>query len=316
MVEAFKVHILSEKELTIAQIRANERKAAAEQRRAAAEEGVRLAAEEAKRLRIAAKIELQRRLEEEATAKLQAQVQAKLERAARYAAKYNEGIGVEIANAKENSIRSLPHIKRLATQPALDIQSLSANESASIQTLAMLYQMEEQNKVNVISELTTISAYSNHTLARQLFINQHLDATEPLKEDESMIGGGDMDPYAIIQLDFKNELHFIMLMAYYHVQLRKLGVDSIEANEYMSTPNILKDALAYFKPRMSKETKPSVKPAQNFAAFHAALSKKKLHSYKQVPVVPFTPMIPAYGGKRRTKRRTKKHAKKRRTRKN
>jgi hypothetical protein len=138
-----------------------------------------------------------------------------------------------------------------------------------------------------------------------------------------------IDPYAIIQIDFTTEKAFIFLLAYYPVHLRLNNLRSISADQYMSTPHILRDTLKYFGADLAeyqallrndaRSVSLSKQPEQqNFTAFYAALKEQRRSTN---PIVyresfPLPQAVRSFGGKRRTKRRTKKHAKKRRTRKN
>jgi len=136
--------------------------------------------------------------------------------------------------------------------------------------------------------------------------------------------GGGIDPYAIIQNDFTTEKAFIYLLAYYPAYLQKKNLRSISADQYMSTPHILRDTLKYFgiDPTDYRELLKndgiavSTPEKQDFAAFHAALAKQKRSAYQPVYSHESSPFAEAvFGGKRRTKkRRTNKHrANKRRT---
>jgi hypothetical protein len=146
----------------------------------------------------------------------------------------------------------------------------------------------------------------------------------------------DIDPYAVIQNDFTTEKAFVFLLAYQPIYLRLRGLHSVTAEEYMSTPHILRDTLTYFGvdpaeyrtlltnhlPRVAVSTpqqKRSVVPTQspqNIAKLMAALGRRPQTQYHaNIPRdSPYTSIM-GRGGKRLTKkrrvvkRRTRKHKK-------
>lgn len=129
------------------------------------------------------------------------------------------------------------------------------------------------------------------------------------------------DPYAIIQNDFTTEKAFVFLLAYQPIYLQRKKLSSITAEQYMSTPNILRDTLVYFGIDPTEystllmndshtvvvstpQSRQRINPEQNYPAFLAALKSR--------PIIPFKPFIPQEAplmrsmisaGKRRTKKR-------------
>jgi hypothetical protein len=146
----------------------------------------------------------------------------------------------------------------------------------------------------------------------------------------------DDDPYAIIQNDFTTEKAFVFLLAYQPIYLRLRGLHSVTADQYMSTPHILRDTLTYFGvdpaeyrtlltnhlPRVAVSTtqpKRRIVPTQspqNIAKLMAALGRRPQTQYHaNIPRdSPYRSII-GRGGKRLTKkrrvvkRRTRKHKK-------
>jgi hypothetical protein len=146
------------------------------------------------------------------------------------------------------------------------------------------------------------------------------------------------DPYAVIQNDFTTEKAFVFLLAYQPIYLQLKGLSSIDAEQYMSTPHILRDTLAYFGidpteyhtllmndshgasisiPRSSQHMVSKKAEPQNFTAFYASLKNPRPITLSK-PIIPYeTPIRQGIvsAGKRRTKkrnvikRRTRKHKK-------
>ena len=150
--------------------------------------------------------------------------------------------------------------------------------------------------------------------------------------DTYSVGSGDKS--AIIQIDFTTEKAIVFLSAYYPVYLRMNNLKHLTADQYMSTPHILRDTLTYFgvdpaeyrtllmndshgvstlQPRV--RVVPTQSP-QNIAKLMAALGRRPQTQYHaNIPRdSPYTSIM-GRGGKRRTKkrrvvkRRTRKHKK-------
>jgi hypothetical protein len=145
------------------------------------------------------------------------------------------------------------------------------------------------------------------------------------------------DPYAVIQNDFTTEKAFVFLLAYQPVYLQLKGLSSIDAEQYMSTPHILRDTLAYFGidpteyhtllmndshgasisiPRSRHMVSKKAEP-QNFTSFYASLKNPRPITLSK-PIIPYEAPLRqgiVSAGKRRTKkrnvikRRTRKHRK-------
>ena len=144
----------------------------------------------------------------------------------------------------------------------------------------------------------------------------------------------EIDPYAIIQNDFTTEKAFVFLSAYYPVYLRMNNLKHLTADQYMSTPHILRDTLTYFGADLAEyrtllmndshgvstlQQKARVVPTQspqNIAKLMAALGRRpqiQFDSKSRLEAPLMQGMVG--GGKRRTKkrrivkRRTRKHKK-------
>jgi hypothetical protein len=178
----------------------------------------------------------------------------------------------------------------------------------------------------------------NRMLGRQSGLEKRIGL-----EALSVKGGGaypnneapvEIDPYAIIQIDFTTEKAFVFLSAYYPVYLRMNNLKHLTADQYMSTPHILRDTLTYFgadpaeyrtllmndshgistlQPRSRIVTTQS---PQNIAKLMTALSRRPQTQFDSKSLLESSlrqGMVS--GGKRRTKkrrivkRRTRKHKK-------
>jgi hypothetical protein len=160
-------------------------------------------------------------------------------------------------------------------------------------------------------------------------LNEQLGGAYPNNETPVEI-----DPYAIIQNDFTTEKAFVFLSAYYPVYLRMNNLKHLTADQYMSTPHILRDTLTYFGADLAEyrtllmndshgvstlQPRVRVVPTQspqNIAKLMTALSRRPQSQYHANirHNSPYTSIM-GRGGKRHTKkrrvvkRRTRKHKK-------
>ena len=200
-------------------------------------------------------------------------------------------------------------------------------DSDTLQLLYMIPHIQQKKHELTFAKDTEI----NSLLEEQSALEMEIGTGVNEMPDENVAKGGTypnsktvkIDPYAIIQNDFTTEKAFIYLLAYYPAYLRKNNLRSVSADQYMSTPHILRDTLKYFgiDPTEYHEllmndghgVAVSTSPQQNFAAFYAAVAKQKRSAYQPVyspKSSPFAQAVNVFGGKRRTKKR---RANKRRT---
>ena len=138
----------------------------------------------------------------------------------------------------------------------------------------------------------------------------------------------EIDPYAIIQINFTTEKAFVFLSAYYPVYLRMNNLKHLTADQYMSTPHILRDTLTYFGADLAEyrtllmndshgvstlQPKVRIVPTQspqNIAKLMTALSRRPQSQFDSKSRLE-APLMQGMvgGGKRHTKKR---HTKKRR----
>jgi len=336
LVEAFKRQFLTAKPLTQQQIRANELKRAAEEKKRLEEERKQQRIQAEKNAKAKAILDRIKAEEAKAAAELQKKIQDKLARAARFAERNNQVIADELARIN-TTIQTLEPAKTYITSitpPTLqvtttendvtnqptDIDTQIRKDTNQLEEISRLYNALEPQYQTVINDaLMFIVTTANQTRSRQEEIHtqfQTLDSRYDNRSDPeyaplttvdggSMTGGTNSDPYAMIQLNFENELHFIMLLAYYPIQLQKMDVDFIEANEYMSTPNILDDAMLHFNPIITKKNDSAT---QNLSILQKALQQRQRYYVgNQInrPNVSKSNEISVgvAGGKRRTRKR-------------
>ena len=199
--------------------------------------------------------------------------------------------------------------------------------------------------LHTISRLETITQkrYDDQNVEINRMLGRQAALEKKIGEDTRKQEGGaypnnettvQIDPYAIIQIDFTTEKAFVFLSAYYPVHLRMNNLKHLTADQYMSTPHILRDTLTYFGADLTEyhtllmndshgvstlQPKRRVVPTQspqNIAKLMAALSRRPQTQYHaNIPRdSPYTSIM-GRGGKRHTKkrrvvkRRTRKHKK-------
>lgn len=198
-------------------------------------------------------------------------------------------------------------------------------------TIPVIQSMKEYRNYDVMHRKLTVQSVLDEKIGRSVNSMPDVEKGGANPNNETSV---EIDPYAIIQIDFTTEKAFVFLSAYYPVYLRMNNLKHLTADQYMSTPHILRDTLTYFgvdpaeyrtllmndshgistlQPRV--RVVPTQSP-QNIAKLMAALGRRPQTQYHaNIPRdSPYTSIM-GRGGKRLTKkrrvvkRRTRKHKK-------
>lgn len=285
----------------------------------------RISAAAIKKFPNAIKRQQQRARNERARARHELSLRGTEERIARHSDRSQRIIGSWIKTGEEVS-------KELANDMFSDLDLQNIHQLAALNELEKFHQSGDLDTAQSLeAELDKLRSIEHEKGSLGLHYLGH-DGGARKRGGENK----DDDPYAIIQNDFTTEKAFVFLLAYQPIYLRLRGLHSVTADQYMSTPHILRDTLTYFGadlaeyrtlltnhlPRVAVSTtqpKRRVVPTQspqNIAKLMAALGRRPQTQYHaNIPRdSPYRSII-GRGGKRLTKkrrvvkRRTRKHKK-------
>lgn len=139
-----------------------------------------------------------------------------------------------------------------------ELNSLLASKEASIGNIFTKQDVDNLHILCTIHEIERerLPSYDKKDgdIDRILDVQARLERTIGMGVLDEKLGGAypnnettlQFDPYAIIQNDFTTEKAFVFLSAYYPVYLRMNNLKHLTADQYMSTPHILRDTLTYF----------------------------------------------------------------------